>query len=236
VWTFTGNVCTLSPVIDVLVLGDVNPDLVLVGDVVPRFGQAEQLLSSADLVVGGSGAIVAHGLARLGTAVRLVATVGSDVFADLLRERLAAAGVDVSGLLVSGSATGLTVVLSSGDDDRAILTHLGAIADLDAEQATEAVDKAAADGARHVHVSSLYLLPHLAAGLAAVLRRAHELRLTTSLDTNDDPSRRWEASTSTCCSPTPRRPARWRPGVPEGRPRTPWTRRRRWPRGARAWS
>jgi ribokinase len=179
-------------VIDVLVLGDANPDLVLRGDVVPRFGQTEQLLTAADLVVGGSGSIVAHGLARLGTAVRMVAAVGSDTFADLLRERLSAAGVDVSGLLVTGPATGLTVALSSGDD-RAVLTFPGAIADLDAEQALEAVDKAAADGARHVHVSSLFLLPKLAAGLPEVLSRAHTLGLTTSLDTNDDPADRWEA-------------------------------------------
>lgn len=178
--------------IDVLVLGDANPDLVLRGDVVPRFGQTEQLLTAADLVVGGSGCIVAHGLARLGTSVRMVATVGSDPFAALLRDRLGDAGVDVSGLLVTGPATGVTVVLSTGDE-RAILTFPGAIADLDAEQATDALDKAAADGARHVHVSSLFLLPRLAAGLPEVLRRAHSLGLTTSLDTNDDPADRWEA-------------------------------------------
>lgn len=190
-WTFKGIVCTLSPVIDVLVLGDANPDLVLRGDVVPRFGQAEQLLDSADFVVGGSGSIVAHGLARLGTTVRMTATVGTDPFADLLRERLADAGVDASGLRATGPATGLTVILSA-DPDRAVLTFPGAIADLDSEHAVEAVDKAAAEGARHVHVSSLYLLPRLAAGLAEVLRRAHELGLGTSLDTNDDPSGRWD--------------------------------------------
>jgi ribokinase len=178
-------------VIDVLVLGDANPDLVLRGDVVPRFGQAEQLLDSADFVVGGSGSIVAHGLARLGTAVRMVATVGTDPFADLLRERLAEAGVDGSGLHATGPATGLTVILSS-EHDRAVLTFPGAIADLDREHALEAVDKAAADGARHVHVSSLYLLPRLAPGLADVLRTAQDLGLSTSLDTNDDPSGRWE--------------------------------------------
>ena len=62
----------------VLVVGDANPDLVLSGDVVPRFGQAEQLLDEADLVIGGSGAIIAHGLARLGRPVSLVAAVGDD--------------------------------------------------------------------------------------------------------------------------------------------------------------
>jgi len=44
---------TADPV--VLVVGDACPDLVLRGDVVPRFGQAEQLLDAASLVIGGKG-------------------------------------------------------------------------------------------------------------------------------------------------------------------------------------
>src|SRR5690349_22806142 len=56
---------------EVLVVGDLNPDLVLSGDVVPRFGQAEQLLDDATLVLGGSAAITAHGLARLDRRVSL---------------------------------------------------------------------------------------------------------------------------------------------------------------------
>ena len=64
----------------VLVVGDVNPDLILRGDVVPRFGQAEQLLTDAILTIGGSAAIAAHGLARLGRPVSLVAAVGDDAF------------------------------------------------------------------------------------------------------------------------------------------------------------
>ena len=42
---------------DVLVVGDANPDLILGGDVVPRFGQQEQLLDRAEWVLGGSAAI-----------------------------------------------------------------------------------------------------------------------------------------------------------------------------------
>src|SRR4051794_37438790 len=110
---------TLVPVIDLLVLGDVNPDLVLGGDVVPRFGQQEQLLDRADLVLGGSGAIVAHGAARLGTRTRLVACVGDDLLGRHVRDALAAGGVDPAGL-VAGATTGLTVVLSTGED-RAML-------------------------------------------------------------------------------------------------------------------
>ena len=52
---------------DLLVVGDANADLVLRGgDIVPAFGQREQLVDHAALVLGGSGAIVAAGAARLG--------------------------------------------------------------------------------------------------------------------------------------------------------------------------
>ena len=47
---------------EVLVIGDANPDLVLTGDAEPRFGQVEKLVDAADLVLGGSAAIVACGL------------------------------------------------------------------------------------------------------------------------------------------------------------------------------
>ena len=56
----------MAPAFDLLVLGDVNPDLVLRGgDVVPAFGQAEHLVDEAMLTVGGSGAIMACAAARL---------------------------------------------------------------------------------------------------------------------------------------------------------------------------
>src|SRR3954447_16636831 len=97
----------------VLLVGDANPDLVLRGDVVPRFGQAEQLLTAADLVIGGSGAIVAPGLARLGRSTRFVATVGTDAVGDLMERLLADGGVDTSSVLRDATAsTGITVVLS----------------------------------------------------------------------------------------------------------------------------
>ena len=63
----------------VLVAGDANLDLVLRGDVVPRFGQAEQLLEAADLVLGSSAGICAAGLARLGVSTALCARIGTDM-------------------------------------------------------------------------------------------------------------------------------------------------------------
>lgn len=175
-----------------MVLGDANPDLILRGDVIPRFGQAEQLLDAADLMLGGSAAITAHGLARLGRPTRLAAVIGADTFGDLVCSTLSAAGVDVSAIRrVDDRPTGVTVILAR-HADRAILTFLGTITGLGVEAAVTELERAARDGARHVHVSSFFLQPELAGRLAEVLARAHRLGLSTSLDTNYDPAERWD--------------------------------------------
>jgi sugar/nucleoside kinase (ribokinase family) len=176
----------------VLVVGDLNPDLVLTGDVVPKFGQVEQLLDGATLTIGGSAAITAHGLARLGRPVSLVAAVGQDLFGDRLLDDLGAAGVDVGPTLRrTDLPTGLTVVLSDRDD-RAILTLPGAIPTLTAAEVRTAVAAARARGLVHVHVSSLFLHPSLAAELPGLLNELRAAGLTTSLDTNDDPRGQWQ--------------------------------------------
>ena len=76
--------------LDLLVLGDANPDLVLHGgDVVPAFGQAEHLVDDARLTIGGSGAILACGAARLGLRAAIAAVVGDDLFGRFVRDGLA---------------------------------------------------------------------------------------------------------------------------------------------------
>src|SRR3954447_10591710 len=173
-----------SPTTRVLVVGDANPDLVLRGDVVPRFGQAEQLLDDASLVIGGSAAITAHGFARLGRPVGPVVGVGKDVFGAQLTADLETAGVDVSTLLQRADvSTGLTVVLSRGDD-RAILTRPGAIPTLTAAEVGAAAGSVT--GLGHVHVSSFFLQPDLAADLPGLLGSLRARGVTTSLDTNAD--------------------------------------------------
>ena len=79
--------------LDLLVLGDANPDLVLHGgDVVPAFGQAEHLVEDARLTIGGSGAILACGAARLGLRTAIAAVVGEDLFGRFVRDGLATIG------------------------------------------------------------------------------------------------------------------------------------------------
>ena len=171
---------------DVLVVGDANPDLLLRGDVRPRFGQEEQLLTAADLVLGGSAAITAVGCAKLGLRTALLAAVGDDFFGALVRDQLETSGVRLLSPPAAGTPTGLTVVLSE-PDDRGMLTLPGTIAALRPHDVTD--DLLAR--ARHVHMASLYLQPVLAAGLALVFSRAHDAGLTTSLDTNWDPTGEW---------------------------------------------
>jgi len=175
--------------IDLLVLGDVNPDLILVGDVEPSFGQVERIVEDARLTVGGSGAIVACGAARLGLRTSICGVVGDDVFGRFMREELERRGVDVAGLLVDpGRPTGLTVVLARGPGDRAILTRTGTIADL----RSDLIDRSTLDTARHVHVASYYLQDALRSGLRGLFERVRATGATTSLDPNWDPSERWD--------------------------------------------
>jgi sugar/nucleoside kinase (ribokinase family) len=174
--------------IDLLILGDANPDLVLTGDVEPAFGQMERLLDAAHLTVGGSGAIVACGAARLGLRVAFCGVVGDDHFGRYLRDELDRRAVDVRGLVVEPDrSTGLTVVLAR-PDDRAILTHEGTIGDLRAEL----IDPELLASAGHVHVASYFLLRRLAPDLPALLERVHTDGATTSVDPNWDPMEKWD--------------------------------------------
>lgn len=172
-----------------LVVGDANVDLVLSGDVLPRFGQAEQLLDTAELVLGGSASIVASGLAKLGVPTSLVAVVGDDEFGRFTLAALSGAGVDVAAVSTSAAEpTGLSVILST-DSDRAILTLPGAIPQLGADRVRRAVEDL--DPA-HVHFASYFLLPGLAAELPDLLAWLSGRGVTTSIDTNWDPAERWE--------------------------------------------
>ena len=178
----------MSDPFDLLVLGDANPDLVLTGAVEPAFGQAERLVDGARLTVGGSGAIVATGAVRLGLRVGFCGVVGDDPFGRFLREELERRGVDVGGLVVDADRpTGVTVVLAR-QNDRAILTHAGTIADL----RTDLIDPLRLERARHVHVSSYFLLERLAPELPALFERVRAHGATTSVDPNWDPAERWD--------------------------------------------
>jgi sugar/nucleoside kinase (ribokinase family) len=180
--------------LDLLIVGDCNPDVVVVGaDVVPAFGQQEKLVDGVSLVIGGSASIMAVAAARLGLRVGLAAAVGEDAAGEFMLARLAAEGVDTSAMAVRPDvATGMTVVLShTGGTDRAILTALGTMPTLTAADVRPAL-AAFAGRPRHLHVSSYFLVERsLGPGLAELFAAARSGGTTTSLDTNWDPAQCW---------------------------------------------
>ncbi len=177
--------------LDLLIIGDCNPDVLVLGDdLMPAFGQQEKLVDRMALVVGGSGSITAVAAARLGLRVALVGAIGDDAAGNFMLAELARAGVDHRFVAIRERLpTGMTIALSRGDD-RAILTAEGAMSTVSPAD----VPPALLTQARHVHVASYFLLERsLGPGLAALLATARAAGASTSLDTNWDPAGLWGA-------------------------------------------
>lgn len=174
---------------DLLVIADCNPDLILSGEL--HFGgvQTEQLVESADLTVGGSGAITACGAARLGVKAAAVGLMGDDFFGQIQLRNMRDLGVNTDAVILDpGIRTGLTVVLSP-DGNRSLVTYPGSIASLTPDR----IPRESLESARHVHVACFYLQRGLHNGLTEVLRHARQYGATISLDPNWDPDQDWTA-------------------------------------------
>jgi sugar/nucleoside kinase (ribokinase family) len=172
---------------DILVAGEINPDLILTGDMKPEFNQVEKLVDSAILMVGSSSAIFACGAARLGLRVAFIGVCGDDIFGHFMLNEMQKRNVVISNVILRpNEQTGLSVILNQ-DEDRAILTHPGLMSALRAGDIADSL----LSQARHLHVASYFLQTKLQPDLPALFRRARSLGLTTSLDTNYDPSEKW---------------------------------------------
>lgn len=175
---------------DVVVVGELNADLILSGDVNPVFGQVEKLIDDATLTIGSSSAIFACGAARLGLRTAFIGKVGDDTFGHYMVEALAGRGIDTSGVRIDTSIkTGLSIMLSR-QTDRAILTYAGSIAALRLDE----VDWGIIQRARHLHLGSFFLLDTLRPDIPGLFEKAHEYGLTVSLDTNYDPQEKWNGN------------------------------------------
>jgi len=172
---------------DILVAGEINPDLILSGNVILEFGQVEKIVDSAVFTIGSSSAIFACGAARLGLNVAFIGICGEDVFGRFMLDEIQKRGVNVDNIIVRADRpTGICVILNQGSD-RAILTHLGSIPDLRSSDIPDGLLLQS----RHLHVASYFLQTNLHPGLPALFQHAHSLGLTTSLDANYDPSEKW---------------------------------------------
>lgn len=176
---------------DIITFGDMCVDLILSGgDIVPRFGQVEQLVGDYTLEMGGSTCIFACQSARLGMRTGILGKVGSDGFGKLVIQRLQECGVDTRHVTTHEDLkTGLGVALCKAND-RAILTYLGSLNALTPSD----VQDVFINSARHLHHGSYFLLDQLKPSIPDLLKRARIAGLSTSLDTNWDPSESWNNS------------------------------------------
>lgn len=174
--------------LDLLVVGDCNPDLVLAGARVrPEFGQGETWVEHAELVIGGTSSITACGAARLGLRTAMAAVVGDDRFGRFMLAELQACGVDTGPTVVDATRpTGLSTVLVE-PGDRATLTFRGTIGGLEAGMVSDSL----LARARHVHTGG-WFLQGASAATADILRRARAAGATTSLDPGADPDGEWD--------------------------------------------
>ncbi|MCS7220839.1 MAG: sugar kinase [Anaerolineae bacterium] len=175
---------------DVITIADACVDLIVdLGETVPQFGQVEQWVRDYFLEMGGSTCIFACQAAKLGLRVGILGRVGDDAYGRLIVQRLQESGVDTRHMRVDpGLKTGLGLALCRSNGDRAILTYGGSLHAVYPEDITDEFLRSG----RHLHYGSYYLQTHLLSEAPAILRRAKELGLTVSLDTNWDPNERWD--------------------------------------------
>jgi sugar/nucleoside kinase (ribokinase family) len=174
--------------IDLLVVGDLNVDIILEGDVNPTFGQVEKIVDNATLALGSSSAIFACGAARLGLRVAFISKVGDDEYGHFLISQLQQRGIETDGVVIDPMIkTGLCVILSRGRD-RAMLTYPGSIAAFNYHD----INLSFLPRARHLHLGAYFLLDGLKPDVPCLFQLAHHHGLTTSLDTNYDPTGQWD--------------------------------------------
>src|SRR6476659_3517820 len=173
---------------DVIVVGELNVDLILNQiESLPEVGK-EKLAGNMTLTLGSSSAIFASNLSALGMRVTFIAKTGKDIFGRFCKAQLNEKGVDTSMLIQSDELkTGATVVLNY-DEDRAMITHQGAMKDLGINDITKEI----LNTARHLHFSSYFLQPGFKNTLDILFKMARGAVLTTSLDVQWDPAEQWD--------------------------------------------
>jgi sugar/nucleoside kinase (ribokinase family) len=175
--------------LDVIAVGELNPDLILDGLPGPPVLGREILASRYTFTLGSSTALCAANLAALGLKVGIVGKVGDDPLGDFVIRELGERRIDTGRVIRDATVrTGVTVSLAY-PEDRAMVTYPGAMAHLLAEE----VDPDYLASARHLHLSALFLQRAIQPGCAGLFRAAKERGLTTSLDPGWDPEEKWDA-------------------------------------------
>jgi len=172
---------------DIIVAGDCNIDLIFNQfNKLPNYGE-EVLAEQFELTLGSSAGITAVHLSALGAKVAYVGAVGKDAFGIQFKSILESKGVDTSFMVEKPDhKTGCTVVMSK-DEDRANLTHAGAMAHL---QPTD-IPESLLQKSDFFHLSNPYVLPHFRNTLPQFFKYLKLEGLLTSLDPQWDVEEKW---------------------------------------------
>ncbi|MET7951868.1 ribokinase [Micromonospora sp. NPDC005324] len=128
------------PVGRVVVVGSINDDLVFSVDALPSWGQTSEALRVSRLP-GGKGANQAVAAARFGAEVHIIGAVGDDEAAGIQLDALRREGVGIGGVYrVSGTSTGMAVVLSVANGENMIVLASGANHRLDQDRAEASLE------------------------------------------------------------------------------------------------
>lgn len=181
------QLATHSIPFDVMAVSDMCVDMILTGNVRPRFHQVEQIIGDFSLELGGSTNIFVSQLAKLGARSGILGWFGRDVFGEFALQQLQLCNVDTSCLRPHPThKTGIGFALAESDD-RAILTYMGTI---DATQPSD-LQEQLLFSCRHWHIAAFFLLNSLRTSWLPWLQKCRQLGVTTSLDTNWDPQDQW---------------------------------------------
>ncbi|MCG8582848.1 MAG: carbohydrate kinase family protein [Bacteroidales bacterium] len=175
---------------DIVVTGDCNLDLIFNQfDRLPEYGE-EIIANQFELALGSSAGIVAAHMASLGAKVAYVGAIGNDNFGNQFKAFIQSYGVCTDYMVEkTGFKTGCTVVMSK-DEDRANLTHAGAMAELrPADLPWQLIEETP-----FFHMSNPYVLPHFRNSLPDMYKKLKEANTVTSLDPQWDVEETWNTN------------------------------------------
>lgn len=173
---------------DVIVVGELNIDLIF-NQIDGFLEMGKEILADImTLTLGSSSAICASNLSSLGLKVAFIGKLGNDVFGQFTIDELRKKGVDTSMIMVEDDLkTGATIALSY-DEERAMITHQGAMAHMDIDD----IDESLLQLAGHLHFSGYFFQPGFKDALDLLFKKAKKAGLTTSLDVQWDPTEKWD--------------------------------------------
>jgi sugar/nucleoside kinase (ribokinase family) len=146
--------------------------------------EATTVVESVSQQLGGNAGSTSCTLGILGTPVAIVTLAGRDAAGETVMSRLQSAGVDLSLVQYVDAPTSIAISLIRSTGERALLYQLAAASE-DFQPFPLPPDAA------HFHLAAVFRMRHLRRIAPALLRRAKEAGLKTSLDTQWDTEGEW---------------------------------------------